>query len=298
MEVDSTLGFIEIGVLASGILFGIFTMQVYIYHKNFAKDPGWIKYGLVDGMCVSHYGDPTVFLLYPMPFVAVTLFDALIATLATQGYFTYRIAKLTGPPYVVPIICCILMVCHSVNDIGMTVECAVTATKNLELYLHQFKWMVITSVVIRVATDIVISTALVYYLQKSRSNALHSSMVIVDKLMQWAIETGIVTRSYLEIDYYNKKSMVNILLMICLLINVDNYLWVAFYVILPKVFSNAMLANLNSRMKFRNMQTIVVGEMVAAPSSGTTTQGTSELQTSLPKVASIHGESMMEEGQY
>ncbi|KAH7874209.1 uncharacterized protein C8R40DRAFT_1070357 [Lentinula edodes] len=196
MEMDSTLGFLEIGVLVSGILFGIFTMQVYIYHKNFSKDPGWTKYGLA---CV---------------------FDALIATL----------------------------------------------------------------VVIRVATDIVISTALVYYLHKSRSNALHSSMVIVDKLMQWAIETGIVT------------SMVNILLMICLLINVNNYLWVAFYVILPKVFSNAMLANLNSRMKFRNMQTIVVGEMVTVPSSGTSTQGTSELQTNLSKIATIHGESMTEEG--
>ncbi|KAJ3889771.1 hypothetical protein GG344DRAFT_66842 [Lentinula edodes] len=231
MEMDSTLGFLEIGVLVSGILFGIFTMQVYIYHKNFSKDPGWIKYGLVNGMCVSHYGDPTAFLIYPTPFVAVTVFDALIATL----------------------------------------------------------------VAIRVATDIVISTALVYYLQKSRRNALHSSMVIVDKLMQWAIETGIVT------------STVNILLMICLLINVNNYLWVAFYVILPKVFSNAMLANLNSRMKFRNMQTVVIGEMVTAPlilhllgfkCSGTSTQGTSELQTNLSKIATINGESMTEEGHH
>ncbi|KAJ4465234.1 hypothetical protein C8J55DRAFT_441267, partial [Lentinula edodes] len=203
------VGFLEIGVLVSGILFGIFTMQVYIYHKNFSKDPGWTKYGLVGHLklwiiislvvcphrllelahticefealyyfSVSHYGDPTAFLIYPTPFVAVTVFDALIATLA-QGYFTYRITKLTGPPYVVPILCCILMVCHSVNDIGLTVECSVTATKSLELYLHQFKWMMITSVVIRVATDIVISTALVYYLHKSRSNALHRSEEII-----------------------------------------------------------------------------------------------------------------------
>ncbi|KAH7874213.1 uncharacterized protein C8R40DRAFT_1171748 [Lentinula edodes] len=119
MEVDFTLGFIDIGVLVSGILFGIFTMQVYIYHRSFSEDPGWIKYGLVNGMwllelahticefdalynfSVSHYGDPTVFLVYPIPFVAVTLFDALIATLA-QGNFTYRIAKLTGPPMLFP----------------------------------------------------------------------------------------------------------------------------------------------------------------------------------------------------
>ncbi|KAJ3805504.1 hypothetical protein F5876DRAFT_69740 [Lentinula aff. lateritia] len=192
MEVDSTLGFVEIDVLISAILFGIFTMQVYIYHRKFSKDPGWIKYGLVDGMWLLELAH------------TICEFDALYDF--AQGYFTYRIAKLTGPPYIVPILCCILM----------------WNAQSLQQKTLNF--------VIRVATDIVISAALVYYLQKSRSNALHSSMVIVDKLMQWAIETGIVT------------DMVNILLMICPLINVNNYLWVAFYVILPKVFSNAMLA--------------------------------------------------------
>ncbi|KAJ3907577.1 hypothetical protein F5879DRAFT_1020839 [Lentinula edodes] len=219
MEVDSTLGFIEIGVLVSGILFGIFTMQVYIYHRNFSEDPGWIKYGLVDGMCVSHYGDPTVFLVYPIPFVAVTLFDALIATLA-QGYFTYRIAKLTGPPYVVPILCCILMLLYTIC-------------------------------------------------KKAGAMPL--------------IETGIVT----SCDGHGHGGLV-----------VSPFyrdVTVAFYVILPKVFSNAMLANLNSRMRFRDMQTTVVTEMATIQFPGTTAQP-SELQMDLPAITSAPSESKIEEG--
>lgn len=46
-NLDPDVGYPEIGALLSGVLFGIFTMQVYIYHKNFPNDPGWIKFGLV-----------------------------------------------------------------------------------------------------------------------------------------------------------------------------------------------------------------------------------------------------------
>ncbi|KAJ3930516.1 MAG: hypothetical protein NXY57DRAFT_1011630 [Lentinula lateritia] len=56
-------GMLEIGVVVSSILFGILTMQIYFYHKNFSEDPPWIKLGLVDGIwfielihtvCIAH----------------------------------------------------------------------------------------------------------------------------------------------------------------------------------------------------------------------------------------------------
>ncbi|KAJ4492444.1 hypothetical protein C8R41DRAFT_919998 [Lentinula lateritia] len=74
-------------------------MQVYIYHRNFPKDPRWMKFGLVDGMwllelahticefyglyylTVSRYGDPTVFLAFTPEVAALPFFDGLIAML-------------------------------------------------------------------------------------------------------------------------------------------------------------------------------------------------------------------------
>lgn len=47
-------GMLEIGVVVSSILFGILTMQIYFYHKNFSEDPPWIKLGLVSG-CQFRY---------------------------------------------------------------------------------------------------------------------------------------------------------------------------------------------------------------------------------------------------
>ncbi|KAH7874212.1 uncharacterized protein C8R40DRAFT_1237981 [Lentinula edodes] len=316
-KVDSTLGFPEIGVLLSGVLFGIFTMQVYIYHRNFPKDPRWMKFGLVDGMwllelahticefyglyylTVSRYGDPTVFLAFTPEVAALPFFDGLIAMLA-QGFFTHRIAKFAGPPYIVPIVCSILMICQMVASIGLTTAATLVAEKNTEQFLHQWKWLIVTATVLHVTIDVIVSTALVYYLVKNRSNTTYrSTLAIADKLIQWAIgnvlayflklnteitsETGVVT------------SFVSILLMISFLLNVNNYLWLAFYAILPKFFSNAMLANLNSRMRFRDMQTTVVTEMATIQFPGTTAQP-SELQMDLPAITSAPSESMIEEG--
>ncbi|KAH7874207.1 uncharacterized protein C8R40DRAFT_1070355 [Lentinula edodes] len=277
-NVVSTLGFLEIGVLISGVLFGIFTMQVYIYHKNFPKDSSWLKFGLVDGMwlfelghticqfytlysaTVSRYGDPTVFLVFLPEVAAVPIYDGLIATLA-QGFFTHRITKFAGPPYIIPIICSILMVCQMVASIGLTIAATVIAEKNIEQFLYQFKWLIVTATVFHVSIDVIVSTALVYYLLKNRSNTYRSTLVMIDKLIQWAIETGIVTRHIL-IDVNNSKASLG---------------KIHIYAI---VFSNAMLANLNSRMRFRDIQTTMVAEMVTITSPSTTAQLEGNLENS------------------
>jgi len=41
------VGVLEIGIVISGVLFGLVTCQVYVYHKNFPNDPLWLKIGLV-----------------------------------------------------------------------------------------------------------------------------------------------------------------------------------------------------------------------------------------------------------
>ncbi|KAJ3858918.1 hypothetical protein EV359DRAFT_68610 [Lentinula novae-zelandiae] len=210
LDIDSSLGYPEIGALLSGVLFGIFTMQVYIYHKNFPNDQGWIKFGLVDSMwffelahticefyglyyvTVFHYGDPTIFLAVPHELAAVPLFDGLIAT------------------------------------------------------IDQWRWLIIIACLFPIAIDIILSTALVYNLIK---NAIPP-----------AAETGVVTSS------------VSIIVMICFLINPTNFLWVAFYAVLPKFT-----------------------ELITIPLPGTTAQSL-EVRTNLPETPHVPSESIIQEG--
>ncbi|KAJ4465255.1 hypothetical protein C8J55DRAFT_493522 [Lentinula edodes] len=197
LDIDTSLGYPEIGALLSGVLFGIFTMQVYIYHKNFPNDPGWIKFGLVDSMwffelahticefyglyyvTVFRYGDPTVFLAVPHELAAVPFFDLL---------------------------------------------------------QQLWSWLIITTGFFHIAIDIILSTTLVYHLIKNRSDTNYrSTYVVIDKLIKWAIvfdsESMLRDWSYHKLSQHycndmfpdrSNKLSGNIVL------------WVAFYAVLPK----------------------------------------------------------------
>ncbi|KAE9410230.1 hypothetical protein BT96DRAFT_367245 [Gymnopus androsaceus JB14] len=65
---------------------------------------------------------------------------------------------------------------------------------------------------------------------------------MVDKLILWAIETGALT------------SIIGIAILVCLLTMRDNFVWLALLLILPKIFSNTLLANLNSRADLRRLR--------------------------------------------
>ncbi|KIK59014.1 hypothetical protein GYMLUDRAFT_245465 [Collybiopsis luxurians FD-317 M1] len=266
---DATLGAILIGVLISGVLFGSFTWQVYTYHKSFPEESNWIRFGLVDGMwflelahtvctfhlmyfyAVTHYGELEVLEFEstsPYSWPAAVLFHSMVAVLA-QSYFTYRIARFgTYHPYIIPTICSILMFCELSGD---TAIAAYVVKENLQSFLNVHEWLMISVLAIRTTASVIISVTLVSYLVRAKkNNAYKNTTAVIDKLILWSIETGAV------------MSMHGIVLLIFLFWNRFNCAqadtWLALYLILPKVFSNTMLANMNSRIGLRNMQSTIV----------------------------------------
>jgi len=192
---------------------------------------------------VYQFGIPDAIIISaPGSFAASIFFHGAVAVLA-QGYFTYRIARFTGPPYVIPTICSLLMACQLSFDMVVGVKAAVIAEKSVKQYLLETKWLILTPLLLRAVVDVIISVTLVYHLYYHRSaSAYKNTTAVIDKLILWSIETGIIT------------SMLSVAVIICYLINVENFAWVALYVVFPKVFSNTMLANMNSRIELRKMQ--------------------------------------------
>ncbi|THU85296.1 hypothetical protein K435DRAFT_970778 [Dendrothele bispora CBS 962.96] len=288
MPFDHTLGVLEIGIVISGILFGMVTTQVYVYHKNFPKDSLLLKIGLVDALwliefghtvcithalydyTVSHYGDPKELLLAPKSLGVAVLFHG-IATVMVQAFFTYRIVQFSKVeidqnvthtlawvnllPLIIPIVSSILMLTQLIAVTVLSAEALIVATKSLVLYLEKWEWLLTTALVLRSAADILISGALVWFLIGERSGAYKKTVQVVDKLIQWAIETGIIT------------SMLGIIILITYHTNRQNFAWLALFMVLPKVFSNTLLANMNSRAHLRDMQSSYAVSSSSAPSS-------------------------------
>ncbi|KAJ3807215.1 hypothetical protein EV368DRAFT_85926 [Lentinula lateritia] len=288
-SLNSTLGVLEIGILISGVLFGVVTTQVYVYHKNFPKDSLWLQIGLVDGMwlielghtmCIFHaiyfytvanYGDPKALLVAPVTLgIAVVLHG--ITTILVQAYFTYRIFRFSKKPYLIPIFSTFLMFAQLLAVTTLSAEAIKVAQISLGLYLEKWEWLLLTTLWLRVAADLTISSSLVFFLYQQRDNAYKSTVLVVDRLIRWTIETGVIT------------SMLGIILVISYLTAKENFAWLALFMVLPKVFSNTLLANMNSRASLRTMQTSVE----VSGTSGPVTNRSRTLATGM--AVSVHTE--------
>ncbi|KAJ3905961.1 hypothetical protein F5879DRAFT_692871 [Lentinula edodes] len=235
MSYCSTLGMLEIGVVVSSILFGILTMQIYFYHKNFSEDPPWIKLGLVSGIwfielthtvCIAHevyfysvlhFGDTSTFNGWPVSFAIAAICHGVVAVLV-QGFLTYRISRFTGHLYIILIlISCysVMMIAELVSNIVIGVEIATIARQSFISFRQKWQWLILAVLILRAALDVLISGTLVYYLTYHRNNAYKNTIAVIDKLILWTIETGIVT------------SVISILIIICYTIIPENYAWYA-----------------------------------------------------------------------
>ncbi|KAJ3740398.1 hypothetical protein DFH05DRAFT_401971 [Lentinula detonsa] len=261
MALDATLGVFEIGILIAGVLFGVVTAQVYIHHKTFPEENPWIKFGLVDSMwlielghtmcvfhvvyfyTVTHYGDPSSLQVLPASIGAAVVLHGL-TIMIVQGYFTYRIWRFTEKLYI-PVFSCFLMFCQLLAVMTLASQLITIATKSLAKFMAKWEWLMFTVLVLRAIADITVSGSLVFHLLNGRRGALKSTVAVVDKLILWTIETGILT------------SILGFLSIIFYLALKTTYLWLGLLMLLPKVFSNTMLANMNSRATLRNMHSSV-----------------------------------------
>ncbi|KAJ6523695.1 hypothetical protein DFH09DRAFT_1190348 [Mycena vulgaris] len=252
----NTLGALQIGVHVSYFLFGVTTTQAYIYYGRFPNDSIKIKLlvvfiwlcELAQAICIGHvlytetivdYGQPARLLLDRVPpsLALAALFSGIIGA-TVQVFFSLRIYRLSKSIYF-PIFCWILSFLRLLGIIVIAVFGAGVVT--LPAYEARWGWLLNAVWAINVANEWAIAVALVYLLSRERGRAHQSTTALVDKVIGWTIETGLVT------------SATSILTLACFVTMKNNYIWLAWYVITARVFANSLLASLNSRTVLRAM---------------------------------------------
>ncbi|KAJ6543057.1 hypothetical protein B0H19DRAFT_1268231 [Mycena capillaripes] len=281
---DSTIGAIEIGTVLSGVLFGLITSQTYVYFKTFPKDSLFSKIfvgvlwvvELVHTACifnalymytVTGYGDPRTLQRFPMSMdVTIVLHGATV--IIVQFFFTHRISKFVQKTHFLSAIAVFILF---VRFVAFVVS-GVAATRMTALldFMNSWKPLILFDLISCAATDVMMSAILVYQLTQRRSHVYQSTLVLMDKLIMWSVETCLVT------------TITTIAIMICFLtMGEKNFVWVGILLVQPKIFSNALLANLNSRSGLRDAASTNVHEMTPSrprftPGSGVTMSKQSE----------------------
>ncbi|KAE9403236.1 hypothetical protein BT96DRAFT_990484 [Gymnopus androsaceus JB14] len=140
MSFNSTVGATVVGILIAGVLFGLFAAQVYIFRKTISEESSWIRFGLVDGMCLGMQKRSSS--QPPLPFLPLFLSRGN----NPQGYFTYRIYRFGGRPYIIPTFSCLFTICQFSFDIVVAVK---AAEKSIGNYLQQTEGLILTPLVLR-----------------------------------------------------------------------------------------------------------------------------------------------------
>ncbi|KAJ7133366.1 hypothetical protein C8R44DRAFT_772272, partial [Mycena epipterygia] len=240
---DNTLGALLIGTLVSYTLFGVTTTQAYIYYGRFPKDSPKIKamvaavwFGELGHLiCIGHslyvmvitdYGHPERLAHIPASLFAATFIGGLVSS-CVQSFFAYRIYVLSNSLWI-PCICWTLSLFRVVPS--NVVVFAFGIREPIAEFIHKWNWLFITVWTVSVANDLLIAGTLVFLLYRERVHARKSTAAVVDKLIKWTIETGVVT------------SLAGVIMLGFFVGMPSNFIWMAWFLVIARLFSNSLLA--------------------------------------------------------
>ncbi|KAG1719875.1 hypothetical protein EDB19DRAFT_1780539 [Suillus lakei] len=248
-----TIGPAVVGSMIASYLFGCSTMQTYTYYKCFPGDRRIFQILVATVMmltfahtvCIMYWTwtvsvagceNPKSVTIFSSSRDANLILTPLISTLV-QMFFIYRLFKLSGNKTVAAF-CGILSILNlagtlvdAIKALGITTDRTAQNARN---------WLTILTLVAAAVCDLVITIGLVYFLQRERRRSkVPQTHNIADRLTLWAIETGLAT------------SMSAVLVIVFFCAMRSTFLWTAVYDVLADVYTNSLLAALNSRKTTR-----------------------------------------------
>ncbi|KAJ6595174.1 hypothetical protein DFH09DRAFT_1357887 [Mycena vulgaris] len=294
-DLGNTVGALEISILVALFLSGILTVQVWLYFQRFWRDPWGLKLlvgvswsldlGHTIAIChtlytitVLQYGQPQLLIIPPLSLDTAILISGFVGPLE-QGWFTYRLYRLTKR-ITLPLICALLALARFVGIMGLSFLALHQYT--LPEYNARAGWLIEAIVIVSASLDAILVLTLCYRLTSWRTEQNRVMRKILNQLITWTIETGaltIVGALGLLITYLTMK---------------DNLVYVGFFVVLPKLFSNSLLLSLNARERFAQLIRTNANSM-NGPVSPPTFQLT-DIPSSPPPAASVEFRNYTSEG--
>ncbi|KAF7289721.1 hypothetical protein MIND_01345500 [Mycena indigotica] len=286
-DATDTIGALVIGVIVSIMLYGISTTQTYLYFVRFPEDSNFLRLlvifvwlcetvhaGIIGHVLyfysVTNYGNPKSLLEKVPGTLPVSIVITGVITALVQGFFAYRIwAFSTNRIFkLISVVICLTDVAYLGASFAATILSF--SVKNIQQFLRQYGWLLFGPWIVTLINDVAITGSLVVLLLRNRTKGLALTTALVDKLIKWAVETGLITSLFgvVTIIYYQKHTA--------------TFIWVGLQIIKARLFANSLLASLNSRTTLRaiasepdpTLGTIPTGTMLSTLPSGSRNMST------------------------
>ncbi|OBZ66362.1 hypothetical protein A0H81_13584 [Grifola frondosa] len=244
----NTFGALLIGSYLATMLYGLTTHQTYRYFRLYATD-GWslksmvICLWLLDSFhtiivmhtcyyyLVTSYAKPENLLIGVWSTKLVVAITSIV-TVVSHLFLTRRVYLLGNRSIVLATIIIILALARLGFGLATSIEAFVQSTFT---GFAKYTWLICSSFGSAVLSDALITIALCVFLHRSRTGHKRSDSVI-DVLMVYTINTGLFT-----------GNLFTLVALICAATMPHNLIYFAVYIIVSKMYTNSLLAVLNSR---------------------------------------------------
>ncbi|KAI0642393.1 hypothetical protein C8Q79DRAFT_1013672 [Trametes meyenii] len=256
IDLNSTFGALFVGFGASSVAFGVLSMQAYSYFRRYPSDVWWYKC-LVGAIWLFELVDQA-FIGHAVYFYVVTKWGQILALL--QGpIWTLIVQVVLGATVGALVkICFGLRVWRfSKHNVPVTMLIMFgTLAQLAAAFLFTVKAFHIQSLAqvgslklvgslalgLGMATDVITAAALCYFLRGLKTGYNRDDS-IVNTLTLYAINTGVLT------------SAISLSTLILFDLMPTNFVFMAFYFVLSKVYANSFFAALNTRRSVRGRGT-------------------------------------------
>ncbi|KAF5374103.1 hypothetical protein D9615_008839 [Tricholomella constricta] len=253
------LGPLLIGYTIGIFLFGLSSVQTYLYYQDFVNDPRLLRklvaaVWIIDfahQICCSHF----VYSVIITSYGNVHLFDGLsppgsvpavivLSTLSVGlvlAFYNYRIWIARGQ-WVTSIILFALLL---VRIICGFIAAGYTANAtSIAFSVNNYKWFATAAYIVGAVEDVIMTVALAHDWSTLRRSEVYKSARLIDRVVIWLVGTGIIT------------SIMAIALVISFALKAqENLLWTVFNLPMPGFFANSLLVTLNARSTFNIAET-------------------------------------------
>ncbi|KAF9456207.1 hypothetical protein BDZ94DRAFT_1315362 [Collybia nuda] len=265
-------------------------MQGYHYFSRFPQDPRGLKlmaiavwigaignviciwWGMYT-LTITDFGLAPELLGVPLAINIASGFASFVRS-AVQAFYTYRMYKYSGSLYL-PIICWSISAYEFVAGIILSVTWP-TATFAVQLrYLDYWSWLLYSIFTSAASADIAIAASMCYYLLKKRNQGLKRTVRVIDRLVIWTIQTGLLTRysqtfSVIGGGLIARFSVTAITITITYAVQKENFAWLGLLNFLTNLYPTALFTLLNGRSNLKaDDLTTDIRPQVLASTNGT-----------------------------
>ncbi|KAF8592159.1 hypothetical protein K439DRAFT_389447 [Ramaria rubella] len=269
LPLNVIIGPILLGSLLNWCFFGVLGVQTYLYFQWYPKDRNVVKSLVVIllvldtsqtvvstinawTMLISGWGNVEVLFAPPWSLCMAVILSGLISAIV-QIFFARRVWILSKSiPVSLFIVAVSLTQCVSAITGSIQVWVPHNSSSTLLATFKAFAIWLSCSL----ACDLMIAVSLVYYLIQTNSKTLRSADALITRLINNSIQSGSITAVCAGVDLFLFLKFRN------------NNLHDVPFLMLGKLYSNTLLANLNARSSFQladNLGTYTTGTVLTDP---------------------------------